>query len=182
MKKKTIMGLAVLGIAALVSIASLIFSARKEQTSIVPIHHQETIGDLAYEIKLDKTTFDSKDDIVVHAKVTNIGKETIPYVSGSSTCPTHVSIAIIQQESKEELAIKPNDRPCTADWGTSKLVPGQTVEDSGIFISKTWVNSELEPALPGTYEVKVSLPNHTELPGSEPKEPRAVAKTQINLQ
>jgi hypothetical protein len=93
-KKKVVLALAVLGI---VGIASIVISnegfAMKEtqkQTKIVPIYQKETIGSLAYGIQLDKNQFGLDDEIEVYAKVTNVGKETITYVSGSSSCPKHV--------------------------------------------------------------------------------------------
>jgi hypothetical protein len=67
--------------------------------SCIPIYQKETIGSLAYGIQLDKNQFGLDDEIEVYAKVTNVGKETITYVSGSSSCPKHVVIDIVHQES-----------------------------------------------------------------------------------
>ncbi|MFC5650339.1 hypothetical protein ACFPYJ_14610 [Paenibacillus solisilvae] len=188
MKKKVILGLvAVLGIAGIASavMANEGFTKKEPQKSIkiVPIHHKETIGDLVYEIQLSKNQFDLDNEIEVYAKVTNIGKETMTYVSGSSSCPNHVVIDIVHQESNTSLAIKQGEA-CTSDLGTSILAPAQTVEDKWIFIPKQWINSKLEPALTGTYDVEVALPPESiEFTEDQPeaKNQRASTKTSIIL-
>jgi hypothetical protein len=124
-----------------------------------PIVHKETIGDLAYEIRFAKNEYGMNDDIEVEAKVTNIGKKTLIYVSGSSSCPTHVGLEVINKEdSNMRLALKPSDEPCTADLGHSELAPGETIESNWIFIEKYYVNNKLVPADPGTHVIKAALP------------------------
>lgn len=98
------------------------------------------------------------DEIEVYAKVTNLGKETLSYVEGSSSCPNLINVQIINQKSKKYLAFKPVDRACTDDLSRSQLAPAQTVEQTFIFVPKYYGKSVLEPALPSTYDVFVSLP------------------------
>ncbi|RCW40846.1 hypothetical protein [Paenibacillus prosopidis] len=149
-----------------------------------PVLHQETIGDLAYEIKLSNNHFGMNEEIEVFTTVTNRGKETLTYVSGSSSCPNHAAVDIVHQESTTRLAIKPYG-PCTADLGKSILEPGQVVEDKSIFIGEYYSKSGLEPALPGTYDVEIALPpedvKRTEDYQSIPINPRPSTKTQIIL-
>jgi hypothetical protein len=172
----------------LVLIFSIIFttgcSSGNETEKIKPVLHQETIGDLAYEIRLSKNRFGMNDEIVVYTKVTNRGKETLTYVSGSSSCPNHAIVNIINQESNTRLARKPYG-PCTTDLGKSQLEPGQVIEDMSIFIAKYQSKSGLEPALPGTYDVQIALPPEdlriTEDYQSIPINPRPSTKTPIIL-
>lgn len=163
MKKKVILGLvAVLGIVGTTSVVMsnegfTMGETTQSQTKMVPIHQKATIGNLEYEIQLDKNRFGLNDEIEIYAKVTNVGKEKMIYVSGSSSCPNHVVVDIAHQETNTRLAIKQGET-CTADLGTSELAPAQTVEDTWIFIPKQWIKSKLEPADAGTYDVKVALP------------------------
>ncbi|MFC5653853.1 hypothetical protein ACFPYJ_33035 [Paenibacillus solisilvae] len=147
------------------------------------IYHKETIGSLAYEIQLAKNQYGFDDEIEVNAKVTNLGKETLTYVSGSSSCPSHLSIDIVDQESNTRLATE-QGKACTSDLRTSKLDPGQTVEDKWVFIPKQWIKSELEPANAGIYDVKVALSPEINLSSEnqqEHKNQRVAAKTEITL-
>ncbi|MEV5027759.1 hypothetical protein [Paenibacillus sp. LPE1-1-1.1] len=150
-----------------------------------PVLHQETIGDLAYEIKLNNNHFGMNEEIEVFTTVTNLGKEALAYVSGSSSCPNNAFINITHQESNTILSTKQGEGGCTSDLGMSILEPGQMVEDKGIFISKYHSKSGLEPALSGTYDVKVSLPPEgietTEDYQSKLINPRPSTKTQIIL-
>jgi hypothetical protein len=87
------------------------------------IHHNETIGNLSYEIQLAKNQF-LDDEIEVSAKVTNLGNETLTFVQGSSSCPDPFFIDMVHQESSTRLAIKQGEN-CTADISSSKLFPGE---------------------------------------------------------
>lgn len=149
-----------------------------------PILHEETIGDLAYEVKLSNNEFGMNEEIEVVTSVKNLGKEPLTYVSGSSSCPSHAVVRMIHQESTTELAINPGET-CTADLVKSVLKPGEMVEDKQIFISKYYSKSELKPAYSGTYELRVSLPPEdveiTEDYQSKPINPRMGTKTQIIL-
>ncbi|WP_054028703.1 hypothetical protein [Bacillus sp. FJAT-28004] len=127
-------------------------------SKVIPIQFEETIGDLAYEIQLSKNQYEMNDEIEVNAKVTNLGKEMLTYVKGSSSCPNNVWIQIVNQDSNRYLANKPVDQSCTSDLAKSQLAPAQTVEQKLIFVPKYYGKSNLEPAIPGTYDVKVSLP------------------------
>ncbi|MCA0757066.1 hypothetical protein KP806_18550 [Paenibacillus sp. N4] len=155
-----------------------------ETGKLGPVLHQETIGDLAYEIKLSKNLFGMNDEIEVITTVTNRGKEALTYVSGSSSCPNHAIVNVVHQESNTILSAKQGEA-CTLDLGKSKLEPGQKVEDKSIFISKYHSKSGLEPALSGTYDVKVSLPpediESTEDYQSKQINARPSTKTQIIL-
>ncbi|RCW50285.1 hypothetical protein [Paenibacillus prosopidis] len=145
--------------AFLVVILSIVFATgcSNETEKSGPVLHQETIGDLAYEIKLSNNHFGMNEEIEVFTSVTNRGKEALTYVSGSSSCPNHALINITHQETNTNLSTKQGEG-CTSDLGISTLEPGQKVEDKWIFISKYHSKSRLEPALSGTYDVKVSLP------------------------
>lgn len=160
MKKKVIYGLvAILGIACIASV--VLMKETQKSNKIIPIHHKETFGSLAYEIKLEKNQFDLDDEIEVYAKLTNAGKDTVTYRSGSSSCPTHVGIRIVNQKTNTILATKPleDNQGCTADDGISQLAPAETVEDMQIFIPKQWIKSELEPVNAGTYDLEIFLPD-----------------------
>lgn len=122
-----------------------------------PVLHHETIGDLAYEIKMSNNHFGMNEEIEVLTTITNRGKKALTYVSGSSSCPTNAVVNIVHQESSTRLAIKPSG-DCTADQVTSKLEPGQVVEDKWTFNAKYFGKSGLEPAPPGTYDVQIALP------------------------
>ncbi|RAP77320.1 hypothetical protein [Paenibacillus montanisoli] len=150
-----------------------------------PILHEETVGELKYEIRLSKDHFEMNEEIVVDAKVTNLGKEPLTYVVGSSSCPTHINVRIINQESKKYLAFKPVDQACTDDISNSQLEPSQTIAQTFKFVPKFYGKSDLEPALPGTYDVVVSLPpagiEITEDYQSKPINERPKAKVSIIL-
>ncbi|MWC26913.1 hypothetical protein [Paenibacillus sp. MMS18-CY102] len=145
-------------------------SSGNETEKIKPILYQETIGDLAYEIKLSKNQFELNDEIVVYTKITNQGKQVLTYVSGSTSCPSHAFINVIHQETNDSLAIKPYG-PCTSDIAVSHLEPGQTVEDVSTYITQL-DSKETSPL--GTYDVQVALP-----PGSTTPWPSV--ETQIVL-
>ena len=121
------------------------------------------------------------DEIVVYTKITNQGKNTLTYVSGSTTCPSHANVNIIHQESNERLALK-LERACTADLTGSELEPGETVEDISTFITRLYTK-ETSPL--GTYDVLVALPSDgisiTEDYPSTAINPRPSVKTQIIL-
>jgi hypothetical protein len=150
-----------------------------------PVLHQETIGDLAYEIKLSNNHFDMNEEIEVFTTVTNRGKEVLTYLSGSSSCPNHAFINITHQESNTNLSTKQGEGGCTQDLGMSTLEPGEKVEDKWTFISKYHSKSGLEQAISGTYDVKVSLPPEdievVEDNQSKLINPRPSTKTQIIL-
>lgn len=122
-----------------------------------PVLHQETIGDLAYEIRLSKKYFGMNDEILVLTTVTNRGDEALTYVSGSTGCPRHVVINIVHKESTARLESKSHNA-CKADITKSTLEPGQQLEAKSIFIAEHRSKSGFEPALPGTYDVQISLP------------------------
>ncbi|CAN7743695.1 hypothetical protein [Paenibacillus sp. LjRoot56] len=151
MKKKLIIGLIIIAIAIVV----LVFPQKPR--NIEPIQTQVTIGNLVYDIQLDKNQFSRYEEISVHTKVTNIGNETYTSLSGSSSCPSHLSVEIVHEKSKKELSIKPGG-DCTADLATSKLIPNQTVEDTDTFIPKQLEQYGLKRAKTGSYEVRVALP------------------------
>lgn len=94
----------------------------------------------------------------VYAKITNVGTETIPYISGSSSCPTDINLSIVHQKSNTLLITAP-PKDCTLDLVTSQLKPNQTVEHRWAFIPKQWINNNPEPAEAGIYDVKISLPS-----------------------
>ncbi|WP_435171816.1 hypothetical protein [Paenibacillus glycanilyticus] len=131
-----------------------------------------------------KNRYGINDDIVVKTKLTNQGEDTLTYVSGSSSCPKHAVVNIVHVETNKRLEIKPYG-PCTADLGKSKLKPGQTVEDTDIYITKVYGKSGQELAPLGKYDIEVALPSEdirsTENNHSVPIEQRQSVKTQIVL-
>ncbi|WP_336773216.1 hypothetical protein [Paenibacillus sp. MMO-58] len=155
-----------------------------EAKGIKPILYKKTVGDLAYEIKLDKNRYGMNDDIVVKTKITNQGEHTLTYVSGSSSCPNHAVVNIIHVKSNKRLEIKPYG-PCTADLGKSKLKPGLTVEDTDSYMTKIYGKSGQENAPLGKYDIEVALLpediRSTENNHSVPIEQRQSVKTQIVL-
>jgi hypothetical protein len=89
------------------------------------VQYNETIGDLAYEVSLPRAQFGLNDEIEVYSKVTNLGKDMLTNVKGSSSCPIHVNVQIVNQESMKSLAFKAVDQACTADQAKSRLEPAQ---------------------------------------------------------
>ncbi|WP_166246490.1 hypothetical protein [Paenibacillus turpanensis] len=134
-----------------------------------PVQYEKTVGDLSYVIRLSKQQFERNEEIPVYAKVTNLGNETLTYVKGSSSCPVHISVEIINQESMKSLAHKQeSDIPaaCTADLIKAQLKPNQTIEQEFVFIGKHYGGRilesptpriKLDPAPPGIYKVQISL-------------------------
>ncbi|ACT01490.1 hypothetical protein [Paenibacillus sp. JDR-2] len=155
-----------------------------EAKGIKPILYKETVGNLAYEIMLNKNRYKMNDEIVVKTKITNQGKDTLTYVSGSSSCPNHAVVNVIHVKSNKRLEIKPYG-PCTADLGKSKMKPGQTVEDTDIYIAEVYGKSGQELAPLGKYDIEAALPpediRSTENNHSVPIEQRQSVKTQIVL-
>ncbi|MCM3626158.1 hypothetical protein M3194_02100 [Paenibacillus glycanilyticus] len=140
-------------------------SAGNEATVGKPATYKETVGELAYEINLNKNSYDRNDEIVVNTRITNLGEESINYVSGSSSCPNRAIVKISNVKTNAELAIKPYG-PCTDDLGTSQLKPGQTVEDTHIFVAKVYEESGLKTARPGKYDIEVKLPEDLDMTGN----------------
>ncbi|MDQ0113433.1 hypothetical protein [Paenibacillus harenae] len=163
MKNKRLFSLAAfLAVASAASLAAFtdafaMNGSRSFPEPVAPIHHQETIGDLAYEFRLNSNQFSLNDEIEVYAQVTNKGDEPINYTSGSSSCPTHVGVDLVHQETNTRLAIKQDDRACTADLVTSTLAPGHTVHSTWTFIPERWQDSKLILGDIGDYDVLVSL-------------------------
>lgn len=170
MKKKYFLAIAIIVIAAAV------FVIAKRPTNIEPIHSKITVGNLTYEIQLNKNQYNRYETITVHTKVTNIGNETYTYLSGSSSCPSHLSVEILHEETKNELSIKPGG-DCTADLRSSKLAPNDTAEDTDTFIPKYWGGASLKRAKIRTYEVRVSLPGSH--PSGEDRRESAVVQIQL---
>lgn len=165
MKNKRLLSLvAALAVASAASLAAFtnVFAMNGSQRSMepaAPIHHKETIGNLAYEFRLDSNQYSLNDEIEVYAQVTNKGDEPITYTSGSSSCPTHVGVELVHQETNTRLATKQSGRACTADLVASKLAPGNTVHGTWTFIPEQWQDSKLIPGDIGDYDVLVSLPD-----------------------
>lgn len=187
MNKKAIIGLmAAITVASAVSLTAFtdIFAMGGQRAPIkpAPIHHKETIGSLAYEFRLDSNAYGLNDEIKVYAKVTNVGSETIAYTSGSSSCPIDVGVSIVHQDTASRLAIKQENISCTADLGSSELAPNETVEEDWTFIGKQWIDSKLEPADTGAYDVRVALPSaNAELHGQQSAEKRIPSTVTITL-
>lgn len=159
MKKKVILGLTILGVFSVASVVLLnerITLTRKQmQTNIVPIQYKGTNGTLAYDISFAKNEFGIDEEIIVGTKLTNMGSETIAYISSGPgpSCTTDIIIKVMNEKSKKEyFSFSPNERViCTMDVRSSKLDPGQTVESIWKFTPTMAVES-------GTYDVMVYLP------------------------
>lgn len=177
MKKRVIFGLvAILGLTGIASMKWM-----HKQTVFAPYH--QTIGSLAYEIQLDKNQYLLNDTIKVHAKVMNVGTEPITYYSGSSSCPLHIGVEIVNQESKLSLEGQPIMKSaCTTDGHNSKLAPAQTVEDDWTFYTpKKWRPSKIKDSYAGIYDVKVGLFPATSVFLSEQPKKRENAMTQLTI-
>ncbi|GMK49170.1 hypothetical protein PghCCS26_63000 [Paenibacillus glycanilyticus] len=178
MKKRVIFGfVAVLGLTGIASVKGM-----HKQTVYAPCH--QTIGSLAYEIQLDKNHYLLNDTIRVHAKVTNVGTEPITYHSGSSSCPLHIGVEIVNQESKLSLEGQPIIKSaCTTDDNNSELAPAQTVEDDWTFYTpKKWRPSKIKNSYAGIYDVKVGLFPATSVFLSEQPERHEDAMTQLTIE
>lgn len=174
MKKSIIFCLAILifGIASVVFInKGFTLRANQKQINIVPSQYKGTHGTLAYEINWGKNEFGIDEEIIVGTKMTNIGSETIMYISSGRgpSCDNDISIKIINEKSKKEYFL--NEKViCTMDVRSSKLDPGQTVESK-------WKFTPPMPVESGVYELMVYLPkvniinansiNSTDIPGYE---------------
>ncbi|CAM3070666.1 hypothetical protein PASE110613_15240 [Paenibacillus sediminis] len=155
----------------LIFIIVIVTGCSSTASRVVPIHYKETIGDLAYEILLSKKQFGLNDEIAVYAKVTNIGKNSISYGSGSSSCPNNLLIQIVNKNSKEylnaKLELDATRKACSTDINSSELKPSQTIDQKLVFVPMSGKNR----ADPGTYDVKVSLPlkRHSAFLADKPK-------------
>lgn len=154
LKQRVIYGL--VGVLCISVIASVVMMKETDKP-ILPIHHVESFGSLGYEIKLDKNQFGSDEVIEVDAKLTNEGKETFTYKSGSSSCPTHIDIRIVNKNKKTELVMRSEKRSCTFDESITQLAPAQTVENKYLSIPGNTSDLIFKPVSAGTYYVEVYL-------------------------
>lgn len=123
-----------------------------------PIHHEERVGDLLYVIDLEQDVYKRGEIIRVNAAVTNLGDVPLTYISGSSSCPRHVSVDIIHEKRGEpvRLAPAPTRYGCTSDLNSSTLEPGQSETNEYGFITRYWeIDSKSAPA--GTYRVHFKM-------------------------
>jgi hypothetical protein len=121
--------------------------------------HQETKEGIAFELKLDRNTFELGDEIAVEATATNTSDKSVHYQSGSSTCPTHILLSVESEETGRRLIPKPSgeSRPCTDDINVSSLEPGQSVSETAVFFPYEWIHSGQEEAYGGKYGVEASI-------------------------
>lgn len=114
---------------------------------------------LNFEIELNQQSFDLDDEIIIRATATNIGSSNFVYVSGSSSCPSHLSIKVISQQTGHQLMIKPTNesRECTDDLNVSELPPQESVMKEAIFLPKELIGTSSVPANGGTYDVIVTI-------------------------
>ncbi|GLX66323.1 hypothetical protein [Paenibacillus glycanilyticus] len=134
----------------------VIMGCSAETSNSVPVHYQETIGNFAYEIKVNKNEFTLNDKIKVYAKIKNIGNETLSYNSGNSSCPVPLWIGIVNQESNKSLNLATKTHSsCTTDLHISHLEPNQSVEAELEFKPK--YGKKRAPR--GIYDVKITLPS-----------------------
>lgn len=156
LKQRVIYGLFM--VLCISGIASIVMIMEKD-TPIHSIHHVESIGSLGYEITLDKNQFALDEVIEVEAKLTNIGNETFTYQSGSSSCPTHIEIRIVNKNKKTGLVMRPGEKGCTFDESITQLAPAQTVENKYLSIPGNTSDFYGKPVPSGTYYVEVYLPS-----------------------
>ncbi|TYP79857.1 hypothetical protein [Paenibacillus methanolicus] len=126
-----------------------------------PIHIRQTVGGLAYDVRLASNRILAGDEIAVDVKITNTGEKPIVYISGSSSCPVHAVVDIAHRATGARLAEKPG-AICTADLVASELKPGQTADDRVLLTTSVWRSSGEEPAPLGDYEFAVALPSENE--------------------
>lgn len=158
MRKKR--GLALIGLAVL-AVAAVLLTMQQHwmfDPTPMPIHHEQQVGDLLYVIDLEKDTFKRGERITVDAAVTNLGDVPLQYVSGSSSCPVHVSLDISRVDSDKpiHLANAPLGHGCTTDLVSSSLEPNQSVSYRSTFLTQYW-KMDLKPAPPGTYNVEFKM-------------------------
>lgn len=124
-----------------------------------PVHHEERVGDLLYVIDMEQDTYKRDEKIVVQSAVTNLGDVPLTYMSGSSSCPIHVSVEIVHEQQGDpiHLAPAPLGHGCTTDLSFSTLQPGKSQSGEDAFMTRYWKIDSI-PAPPGLYRVQFMLP------------------------
>lgn len=119
------------------------------------LFEEEIKEDLKFEIQLNQT----EAEIVVTAKVTNIGDTDFIHVFGSSSCPSPLKIRVESQQTGYLLLEKqPTElRPCTDDLGIGPLKPSDSLTMTATFLRKEVVDSSVVEASGGIYDVIVSI-------------------------
>lgn len=124
-----------------------------------PVVQREETDGIAMQVEVNKSRFETRDEIRVQVRIENVGQEPIPY-HGSSGCDPGFNVLIPLPELDQVMQRKVEGEPqaCTSAFVGYTLEPGEVLTAEEVFLPRFRSQWEGEIDVPsGPYHVRATF-------------------------